>query len=66
VTLLRWNQVATGAKLPRLWQQIAKASKGQHRKVVQRAVDETIETLQYSGMRLLISAVMAMKVVSLD
>ena len=66
VTLLRWNQVATGAELPRLWQQLAKAPKGQHRQVVQRAVDETIETLQYSGMRLLISAVTAKKVVSLD
>jgi hypothetical protein len=66
MTLLRWNQVATGAELPRLWQQIAKAPKGQHRQVVQRAVDETIEMLQYSSMRLLISAVTAKKVVSLD
>jgi hypothetical protein len=66
VTLLRWNQVATGAELPRLWQQIAKAPKGQHHQVVQRAVNETIETLQYSRMRLLTSAVTANKVVSLD
>ena len=66
MTLSRWNQVATGDELPRLWQQIAKAPKGQHRQVVQQAVDETIETLQYSGTRLLISAGTAKTVASLD
>ena len=54
------NSPNFGSKSPRL----PRGSTG--RQVVQRAVNETIETLQYSSMGLLIFAVTAKKVVSLD
>jgi hypothetical protein len=43
ITLLRWNQVAQSAQLSTLWGQISNAAKGQHRQVVQRAVDILID-----------------------
>jgi len=66
ITLLRWHQVATSTQLSKLWKQIANAPKVQHRQVVQCAVNKTLETLDYSRIRFLLSAVVAKKVVGLE
>jgi hypothetical protein len=61
ITLLRWHQVGQSAQLSPLWIRISNAAKGQHRQVVQRAVDEAIETLGYRGVRMEITTAVAKK-----
>jgi hypothetical protein len=66
ITLLRWHQVGQSAQLSPIWSRISNAAKGQHRQVVQRAVDEAIETLGYRGVRMEITTSVAKKVVGLE
>ena len=61
---IKWLLAST--QLSKLWKQIANAPKGQHRQVVQHAVDATLEMLAFSRIRLLISAAVAKKVVGLE
>ena len=50
--LLRWCHVQDETLLPNVWKQLANAPKGQHRRVIQGAIDDTCERRHLRATRL--------------
>jgi hypothetical protein len=64
--LLRWCHVQDKALLPDIWKQLANAPKGQHRRVIQGAMDDTCEQLGFRNLNFQITMTVSKKVVGLE
>jgi hypothetical protein len=64
--LLRWCHVQDEALLPDIWKQLANAPKGQHRRVIQGAMDDTCEQLGFRNLNFQITTTVSKKVVGLE
>jgi hypothetical protein len=64
--LLRWCHVPDETLLPNVWKQLANAPKGQQRRVIQGAIDDTCEQLGFRNLNFQITTTVAKKIVGLE
>ncbi len=66
IKLMRWCQVSTENQLPQVWKDLAKAPKGRQRQVLERAVNEAVESLGYQNLNLQITLAVSKRIIGLE
>jgi hypothetical protein len=66
IKLMRWCQVTTEDQLPQVWRDLAQAPKGKQQQVLNRAVDEAVEALEYKNLNLQVTLAVSKRIFGLE